>query len=231
MKGLVLAAGKGIRMMPLTEDKPKAMVLLNGKPLLEHVLRELEKAGIKECGIIVGYKGEKIKAYFGDSYKGMKLKYFEQEKQLGTAHAVATAEEWIDEDFILLSADVLVESPLLEELSEKKSFAAVLTLRHDDFPERYGVVEVEKNAVKKIIEKPNCAPEGALVNAGIYRFSPKIFEAIRNTKKSQRNEFELTDSIRILMESGEKVGFVELDGPCLDIGSMEELARAEKAKR
>ncbi|MEM0360475.1 MAG: sugar phosphate nucleotidyltransferase [Candidatus Diapherotrites archaeon] len=229
MKALVLAAGKGARMMPLTEEKPKAMVQLNGKPLLEHVLKEVEKAGISECGIVIGYKGEKIRSYFGDSYKGMKLKYFVQEPQLGTAHAVATAEEWLKEDFLLLSSDVLVEWPLLERLSQKKGFAAVLSLRHDDFPERYGVVETDNNKVKKIIEKPDCTPENAFVNAGIYRFSPKIFEAIRKTKKSRRNEFELTDSIRILLESNEKVGFIEVSGPCLDIGSIEDLQRAEKA--
>ncbi len=231
MKALVLAAGKGVRMMPLTEDRPKAMVQLKGKPLLEHVLRELEKTSSRECGIVVGYKGEKIRKYFGDSYKGMKLKYFLQEPQLGTAHAVATAEEWLDGDFLLLSADVLVEWPLLEKLSEKKGFAAVLTLRHDDFPERYGVVEIKGNAVKKIVEKPRCAPEDAFVNAGIYRLSPKIFGAIRKTKKSRRNEFELTDSIRILLDGNEKVGFVEIDGPCLDIGNIEDLEKAEKAKR
>lgn len=228
MKALVLAAGRGVRMMPLTKDKPKAMVLFKGKPLLEHVLKEIEQAGITECGIVVGFNGEKIISYFGDRHGEMKLKYFKQERQLGTAHAVSTAEEWLNEDFLLLSADVLIDSSLLSKLMEKKGFSAVFTLRHDDFPERYGVVETEGELVKNIVEKPRKAKGDSLVNAGVYRFSTKIFNAIRKTNKSLRNEFELTDSIKILIDRGEKVGFVMLDGPCIDIGSIQDLERAEQ---
>jgi len=229
MKALILAGGKGIRMMPLTKDKPKAMVLLKGKPLLEHMLREVEKAGVEECGIVLGKFSEKVTQAFGDRHRDMKLKYFHQEKPLGTAHAVATAEEWLQEDFLLLSADVLIESALLRELAGKKGFTGVLTLRHDDFPERFGVVDVDGEQVTGIIEKPREADADSLVNTGVYRFSPKIFDGIRKTKKSTRGEFELTDALKILISEGEKIGFVELKGKCMDLGSISDLEKAEKS--
>ncbi len=229
MKALILAGGKGIRMMPLTEDKPKAMVLLKGKPLLEHSLKAVEKAGIEECGIVLGKFGEKVKRAFGDKHGEMKLKYFHQEKPLGTAHAVATAEEWLDEDFLLLSADVLIESSLLRELAEKRGFAGVLTIRHDDFPEHYGVVSVDGKQVTGIVEKPWETAADSLVNAGVYRLSPKIFGAIRKTGRSTRGEFELTDALKILMSEGEKIGFVKLKGKCMDLGSISDLEKAEKS--
>ena len=229
MKALVLAAGKGVRMRPLTDNKPKAMVQLKGKPLLQYTLASLEKAGIEECGIIIGYKGESIKAYFGDSFREMKLKYFSQEKPLGTANAIAVAEEWLNEDFIVASADVIADFALYRKLLEKKGYSAVFALRHDDFPERYGVIGTAGEKVVNITEKPRKAEKDALVNSGIYRFSSKVFGAIRSTKKSMRNEFEITDSIRILLSGGDRVGFVLLDGPCLDIGSIQDLERAEQA--
>ncbi len=230
MKALVLAAGKGVRMRPLTSDKPKAMVLLKGKPLLEYTLKELEKAGIEKCGVVIGYEGEKISSYFGDSVGRMKLKYFAQSEALGTAHAVSVAEEWLDSDFLVCSADVIVGAGHYRALMEKKGFTAVLTLRHDDFPERYGVIEVSGSQVQGILEKPRSAAKNAWVNAGIYRFSPIVFEAIRKTGKSKRNEFELTDSIKILIRAGKKVGFVELKGGCMDIGDLRDLERAEKSE-
>lgn len=230
MKALVLAAGRGIRMRPLTSSKPKAMVLLRGKPLLEYTLKELEKAGIEECGIVIGYEGKKISSHFGDFIGSMKLKYFVQEKALGTANAVSVAEEWLDSDFLACSADVIVEAGHYRALMAKRGFSAVLTLRHDDFPERYGVIETKGNFVQGITEKPRTAEKNAWVNAGIYRFSTAIFEAIRETRKSKRNEFELTDSIKILITRGKKIGFVELKGGCMDIGDLKDLELAEKSE-
>ena len=230
MKALVLAAGKGVRMRPLTSDKPKAMVLLKGKPLLEYTLKELEKAGIEECGIVIGHYGKKISSYFGESLDRMKLKYFVQAEALGTAHAVSVAEEWLDSDFLVGSADVIVEAGLYRELAKKRGFAAVVTVRHDDFPERYGVVRTDNDIVVEISEKPREVEKNAWVNAGIYRFSPAIFEAIRETKKSKRNEYELTDSIKILISKGKRVGVVQLEGGCMDIGDLRDLERAEKSE-
>jgi len=229
MKALLLAAGKGVRMRPLTDNRPKAMVQLKGRPLLAYSLRELSEAGITECGIVTGKLGEKIVEHFGDNYAGIKLKYFKQKEALGTAHAVSVAESWLDEDFVLGSADVLAEQAVYRKLVEKKGFDSVMVLRHDDFPERYGVVKTEGEKVVEITEKPREANAEDWVNAGIYRFSPKLFAAIRDTKKSKRNEFELTDSIKLMMARGRKVSFVELSGWLMDIGSIADLERAESS--
>lgn len=230
MKALVLAAGKGVRMRPLTKEKPKPLVLLKGKPLLYHSLKALEKAGVKECGIVIGYKGKKISSYFGDRFGEIKLKYFNQGKPLGTAHAIATAEHWLENDFLVTSADVIVSENPYRKLMKKKGYKAVLVLRHSDSPERFGVVKTREDRVEDIIEKPKKAKSNAWVNAGIYRFSPEIFNAIRKTSKSLRKEFEITDSIKILLDENKKVGFIALDGPCMDIGSISDLEKAEKSE-
>jgi len=102
MKALVLAAGEGKRLRPLTDDRPKPMILLNGRPLLEYILAELPDA-ITEMIIIIGYHGEKIREHFGDSWGGRKITYIEQTERLGTARAVLLAKDLLTEKFFLLT--------------------------------------------------------------------------------------------------------------------------------
>jgi len=228
MKAVVLAAGKGKRMHPLTKKKPKALVKLKGKPLLEHVLAGFEKAGVKETIVVIGFLGEKIEKKFGKKFGKMKLSYVDQRVQMGTAHAVLQMKKKLRGKFLVGHADVIVKPSLWKKLMEKKGFDAVITLRKDKHPEKFGVAVTKGKRLEKIVEKPKDKKLGNLVNAAAYLFGQKIFSALEKTKVSKRGEFELTDSINILAAKG-KTGFVVYKGKCLDIGSIKELREAEKA--
>lgn len=229
MKAVVLAAGIGKRMKSLTRDRPKALIELNGKPLLEHVLLSLEKAGVKEAVVVIGFKGQAIKKRFGNRFGAMKLSYVVQRIQMGTAHALLQSEKkakaW--RRFLVGSADVIVLPGLWKSLAAKKGFDAIVALREEKHPEMFGVSLVSGKKLMQIVEKPRKKIESNLVNAGAYAFSKKIFPALKATKVSSRGEFELTDTINVLASKG-RAGFVLYKGKCLDIGSLQDLRKAEK---
>ncbi len=228
LKAIVLAAGKGTRMKQLTKEKPKALVEFNGKPLLEWVLESLDKAGIQKAGIVIGNFGEKIIERIGPRFGKMKISYLVQSNSNGTAKAVESTKEYCNgESFLCMNADVIVGTALLKQLMKKTGFSSVLAVKRVKNYERFGVVRVEGKLVKEIIEKPLHSVESELINIGVYKFTPTIFEAIAQTKKSPRNEFELTDSIMLQINNGEKVGFIEWNGEWKDIGTIEDIENGQ----
>lgn len=224
MKAVVLAAGEGQRLRPLTFTRPKHMIQIGGKPLLEHVLVALSEAGIKEVHMVVHYKAEKIKEYFGDgSNLSMKIEYLHQKEIKGTADAFSLAEDCVKDDFLAVYGDLLVTPQAIRlalSRHRKSKPAATLTTLHVEHPEHYGIIRTERGRVVEIVEKPS--PEVAVgmpINAGIYVFSMKVFEAVRLTEASPRGEQEITDSIRMLIEDGEKVVAAKLSvEDWLDVG-------------
>lgn len=228
MKAVILAAGQGTRLLPLTENKPKAMVELKGKPLLQWIVERIREAGVKEAGIVVGYKQEIIRNFFGEEFEGVKIKYFEQEKHLGTANAIEVAEDFVEKEFLVLHGDIIPEKELLEKLAKKKGFDCVIVARKTSEPWKYGCLEIQGSKVKGIIEKPEKGKmKTAWINAGIYKFNRKIFDGIRKTQLSERNEFEITDSIKYLIKEG-KVGCVKWSKEIIDIGDASDLERAKE---
>jgi len=224
MKAVVLAAGLGKRMGSLTKKTPKALLELDGKPLLEHVLVSLEKAGVKHVVIVIGFLGELVKKRFGKKFGKMKLSYVMQRIPMGTAHAVLKARKRIKGKarFLVGSGDVIVKPSLWKRLWEKKGFDAVVAVRKEKHPKRFGVALVSGKRLMQIVEKPKGRMESNLVNAGTYLFSEKIFPALRKTKVSARGEFELTDSINMLAAKN-RAGFVLYKGKCIDIGTKTDL--------
>ena len=210
MKAVVLAAGKGTRLKPLTNTKPKHLIPVGGKPILEHVLLTLKKAGIHEIYVIVGYKAEMIKDKFSDgSNLGLKIEYIVQPKLLGTADAIKTAQPYVDENFLVVYGDLLFTPKAIVNIlrAHKQSKPSVtMAVTPVANPERYGVVKLEEGWVIDLVEKPprGRAPSN-FVNAGIYVFSEEIFEKIAKTKPSPRGELEVTDSLKLLMSEGRKV--------------------------
>ena len=210
MKAVVLAAGEGTRLRPLTNTRPKHLIPVGGKPILEHVLLTLKEAGIREICLIVGYKAEMIKNKFSDgSSLGLKIEYAIQPKLLGTADAIKTAQPYVEENFLVVYGDLLftpeaITSILKTHKQNRPSVTMAVTPVTN--PERYGVVKLEDGWVIDLIEKPpkEEAPSN-LVNAGIYAFSEEIFEKIERTKPSPRGELEITDSLKLLMTEGRKV--------------------------
>jgi len=219
-------------MKPLTDSKPKAMVLLKDKPLLEWHLESLAEAGVSEIAVVVGYLHQQIEEFFGKNFHEIPITYIEQNEQLGTAHAVSLAEKFAGkENFLVGQADVIMESYFIREFfyfaeKNKKRFDAVVAARKVSDVSKFGRIIEEKGIVKKIIEKSGEKKPG-LINAGLWWFSPKIFSEIKKTKKSPRGEFEITDSAKLFIEKN-RLGCFPLEGDCFDIGTIEELEKAEK---
>lgn len=213
MKAVVLAAGLGTRMRPLTFTKPKFLLPVAGKPALDHVLLLLKNAGIDEITMIVGYGREQIVERYGDgSELGVKLKYLHQKKLLGTANAVLLAKDFVSgESFIVMNGDTLIDQESLnallksyEKKKASKNFGGVMAIIEVDEPEQFGIVFLKGGKVSEIVEKPKRI-KSRLANAGIYIFNSTIFDAIKKTKKSTRGEYELTASMQILINSGKTI--------------------------
>jgi bifunctional UDP-N-acetylglucosamine pyrophosphorylase/glucosamine-1-phosphate N-acetyltransferase len=228
MKAVILAAGEGTRMRPLTVARPKVMLPLANKPMLEHVLQACIQAGIKEFVMVTGYKEETIRAYFGDGNKwGVHIDYVTQEKQLGTAHAIGCARQYVNGRFVQLNGDMLVDPLHLEKLI-KHNEAAVISVKAVENPSEFGVIVTEGDKVVRIIEKP-LDPPAKTVNAGIYLFDTTIFDYIDKTQPSPRNEYEITDSMQMMVNDGIHVGFEPLTNIWLDVGRPWDMLDANKA--
>jgi UDP-N-acetylglucosamine diphosphorylase/glucosamine-1-phosphate N-acetyltransferase len=216
MKAVLLAAGEGVRLQPLTSTRPKHLIKVAGKPILQYCLDAVKKADIDEAIIVTHYMGDAIKAYFGDgSAQGLKISYVEQKEILGTGNATAVAEPFVDGEFVLIYGDLLFASDAVKRAvqSYKTGKAdAVMAVVPVDKPESYGIIELsDGKKVKRIVEKPAVgkAPSN-LANAGVYVFSTKVFEKLRHVKKSVRGEWELTDALTMLAAEGRTVLAAEL---------------------
>jgi UDP-N-acetylglucosamine diphosphorylase/glucosamine-1-phosphate N-acetyltransferase len=216
MKAVLLAAGAGERLLPLTATRPKHLLKVGGKPILQFCLEAVKRAGIDEAVVVTHYMGESIRNYFGGGEKlGLHLSYVEQPKILGTGNAVATAQPHIDGDFVLVYGDLLFGQDAVKDVLAKfKSgkTAAVMGVVAVDRPENYGIIEQDTDgAVKRVVEKPPSgkAPSN-LANAGVYAFSSEVFEKIKQTKASVRGEWELTDAITLLAEEDKTVLATEI---------------------
>ena len=228
MKAVIIAAGKGKRLMPITSSRPKPMIPLAGKPLLEHTILGLKAAGISEILVIVGYKKDIIRDYFGDGKENFNLsiEYITQEEQLGTAHAFGFAKNFANNESVLFTyGDLLVETKVYQEIVQKfneNKVEGIILLMEVKNPEEFGIISLNPNGfVEKIIEKPT--PEmnvGNLANAGVFIFESKIFQAIEKTEKSIRGEYEFTDSMEILINQfkGNITGYTIKDYFWSDIG-------------
>ncbi|MFQ6010368.1 MAG: sugar phosphate nucleotidyltransferase [Candidatus Aenigmatarchaeota archaeon] len=203
MKAIVLAAGKGVRMLPLTEDRPKVLVEVLGRPFLWYVLKNLRDAGVRETGLIVGYKKEKVEEFvegLKETLPELKITMIEQKEQLGTAHATALAKHFVgNETFLSINGDNLYSPRDLKELMEERENTIAAVKVAD--PSRYGVLEIKGDRLIKIIEKPK-EPPSNLINTAAYVFTYEIFDAIENIEKSERGEFEITDAITLLANQG-----------------------------
>ncbi|MDD2837063.1 MAG: sugar phosphate nucleotidyltransferase, partial [Methanothrix sp.] len=206
MQAIILAAGEGSRMRPLTANQPKVMLPVAGKPLLEHIIQRAARAGVDRFVLVVGYKGMSVRSYFGDGSRlGVKIDYADQDKQLGTGHALMAAQEKAEDHFLVLNGDVLPDEASLREMA--RSSIAVSAIEVDD-PRRYGVFLAKGDIFKSVVEK-SANPPSNLANAGIYIFKKNIFEAMRSAPLSERGEFELTDGLNLLA-SQEEIRIIRL---------------------
>ena len=197
MKCVILAAGEGKRMHPLTFSRPKVMLPIGNKPILEWNLINAIDAGIKEFIFVVSYKSEMVRNYFGDGSKWKcKIEYINQGEALGTAHAIGIVEKFVD-NFVVLSGDTIFGKEDIQRIANKQNSMGLFKI--EDAKE-YGIVETKNNKIVKIYEKTP-EPFTNIINAGIYHFNKKIFDIIRKTKKSPRGEYEITDSINTMLKT------------------------------
>lgn len=218
MKAVILAAGQGTRMRPLTDDTPKVMLTIANHPILEHIIIAASEADIKDFLIVTGYREDLIKNHFGNGNDlGVNIDYTHQDEQRGTAHAIGCAEGHVDDRFIVLNGDMLVSSSHIRKLAGRGKEEAVLTVKRVENPKDFGVISTSGNRVMKVLEKPEEPPTN-LANAGIYLFNPEIFDYIKQTKESVRGELEITDTLQKLIDDGRDVGYELLEDEWLDIG-------------
>ncbi len=203
MKAVILAAGEGTRMHPLTYTRPKVMLPIANKPILEHLLIEASKAGITEFIFIVGYHDEQVRDYFGDGKRwGVSIEYCSQRRQLGTADAIKMVDGLVGGNFLVINGDVIIGQQDIGRLSSKND--NTLSIIEVEDAEGLGVVETGKGKVVRIYEKA-VRPPSRMANAGLYLFTSDIFEAISETPKSPRGEYDITDSIQLMIDKGQPV--------------------------
>ncbi|MDG6243622.1 MAG: sugar phosphate nucleotidyltransferase [Methanolobus sp.] len=227
MKAVILAAGEGTRMRPLTSSKPKVMLPIANKPMIEHTIKAAIDAGISEFLIVTGYREDAIRNYFNDgSVFGINIEYVRQEEQLGTANAIACANGYVEGKFIVLNGDMLVSTQHIRQLMLRTE-DAVISVKEVEEPSHFGVIETSGNNVTRIIEKPKDPPTN-LANAGIYLFDEIVFDYIQRTGKSKRGEYEITDSLQMMIEDGYMIGFEILTTEWIDIGRPWDMLDANK---
>ena len=206
MKAVILAAGEGVRLQPITSTRPKHLIKIGGKPILQQCIEALKASGIDEMLIVVHYRADLIRQYFGDGQKfGVRIEYVEQKSPIGTGNAVSVVEPYVKGEFMLVYGDLLFTEEATKRviaLHQKEKPAATMAVIPVDKPENYGIVELEKDAyIKRIVEKPSRqeAPTN-LANAGIYVLSTEIFEKIKEISASSRGEWEITDAISLMLK-------------------------------
>lgn len=219
-KAVILAAGRGTRMREITDELPKPMVKVKGMPILESIVRGLVFNGITDFLIVVGWRKEVITDYFGDgSDFGCRVEYVEQVVQDGTGRVLELARDFSGDDpFILSYGDILVPAESYAPLVNFTNVEGKLTVKIDEDVRKGGAVFIVDGMVTDLIEKGgDDAPTSPYYNAGIYSFSPKIYDYTAKLELSPRGEYELTDAIKAQVQDGLPIAAVELDGEWADV--------------
>lgn len=228
MKALILSAGEGTRMRPLTLTKPKTMLPVAGKPIIQYNIEALRDCGITDILLIVGYKEEIVKEYFKDgSDLKVNISYCTQENLDGTANAISYGRDFIKDSLIVLNGDIILDSEILGEIIEdyeNSNVDTLMVIKEVEDPSSFGVVELDGDKVTNIVEKPKKEEAlSNLINTGIYIFNKDIFDKIDKTEESPRGEYEITDSLFMQIEDGKVIKGHKTEKEWMDIGRPWEL--------
>jgi glucose-1-phosphate thymidylyltransferase len=207
-QAVILAAGEGQRLRPFTVNRPKAMISIADKPILQFIIEALARNGIRNIVLTVGYRKEQVYDYLGSGERcGVNITYVTQMSQLGTAHALMQVKDMVEDEFLVLSGDNLIEAYTIADFIQVKP-EALLAKRVSD-PVRYGVVNIEGGEVQDIVEKPKEAKSN-LVNTGIYAFTKNIF-------KFTEAVLDIPDALNNMLAEGYTINALETDGTWLDV--------------
>ncbi len=224
MKAVVLAAGLGERLKPLTYTCPKHLMPVLGKPLLYRILSFLDELKLDEIIIVVSYLREKISQFLSRVNLKTEVKLVDQIPKKGTAAALLSAKNLLSEEFLVVYGDVFLSMKDLEAVARQQTSAVGVAKVAD--PWNYGVVEIKDKYLLDVVEKPPPGKEPSnLVLAGVYKFSRKILEYLEDLSPSPRGEYELTDAIKLMVKDGFKVKCVEVLS-WVDVGRPHDLLKA-----
>ncbi|WP_234507303.1 MULTISPECIES: glucose-1-phosphate thymidylyltransferase [Thermus] len=226
MKGLILAAGRGTRLRPLTHTRPKPVIRVAGRPIIHYAVENLREAGIEEIGVVVSPETEKD---IREALTGYGVRYVLQEEPQGLAHAVAVARDFLgDSPFVLYLGDNLFQKGIRPFVAAfREGVSAVIALVRVEDPRQFGVAVLRGNRVVRLLEKPQ-EPPSDLAVAGVYVFTPEVLEVIQDLKPSARGEYEITDAIQGLIDRGREVVGVEVLGWWKDTGRPKDLLDANR---
>jgi glucose-1-phosphate thymidylyltransferase long form len=234
MKGVIPAAGRGTRLEPVTLAIPKELLIVGDKAIIEYVIEAMKSVGVTDITIVVGWRKHAILDYLGSGERlGVKLTYVVQDNRTGLAKAVLTAEHVIgDEPFLIILGDnFFYPQTFLKDIlafhKEKKADVTIGVAEIEDTT-RHGIIQPgPDNRILNMVEKPQ--PKDAPSNLGIigvYIVSSSIFDAIRKIKPGVNNEYQLTDAIKMMIDTGSHVYYTKINGKHIDIGTMNDLKKA-----
>jgi glucose-1-phosphate thymidylyltransferase len=232
MKGIILHGGHGTRLRPLTHTGPKQLLPIANKPMSQYCVESIKNAGIKEIAIIIGGIGsDKVKEYYGTGEDfGVKFTYIYQDYPKGIAHAIQLCEKFVNnEKFLVFLGDNIIQKRIddVRKKFEESDADASILLCEVSNPSRFGIADLKDGKILKIIEKPKQPPTNLAIT-GIYFLTPKIFEIIKILKPSWRNELEITDSLQMLLEEGNKITYDIITDYWKDTGTPEDIINANK---
>jgi glucose-1-phosphate thymidylyltransferase len=232
LKGLILSGGEGTRLRPITHTSAKQLVPVANKPVLFYGIEALVEAGVKDIGIVIAPEtGREIAEAAGDGSEfGASITYIEQEAPLGLAHAVLTAESFLqDQPFVMYLGDNLLRDGISDLVNAFRSSApdALILLTQVPDPGNYGVAELDGDRVVRLIEKPEDPPTD-LALVGVYMFGAPIYEAAKAIKPSGRGELEITDAIQWLIDGGRRVESHRVSGWWKDTGQLDDMLEANR---
>jgi len=232
LKGLVLAAGEGSRLRPFTFSRPKHLIPLLGKPMIQYAIDDLVNSGVSDIGIIVGYFGDLIRDVLGDGSKfRAKLTYIIQEKRLGIAHAIHLAIDhgFVNKPFIVYLGDNILSSGVgrhLEKFRERGSEVYILLSRVKD-PSKFGVAVLKNGRIERLVEKPKeYVSDLAVVGVYFFRDPDLVEKAFRTLKPSWRGEYEITELIQWFIDNDYQVEYDVITGWWKDVGTYDGLLEA-----
>lgn len=224
MKGVILAAGKGSRLYPVTHLIPKPLLPMANRPTLHYAIDRLKEIGITEVCVVVGENEPQMREALGDgSPFGIALSYVRQNDPKGLAHAVGFAREFVgDDSFVLYLGDAIYEEGFTEHAKKfvDSGCANLNIVKPVEDPRRFGVANVEGDRIVKLVEKPQ-NPESNLAMAGLYFFGPAIWSVLPDLQPSARGEYEITDAIQMLIDRGETVLAGVYEATWFDTGTLD----------
>ena len=231
MKGLILSGGFGTRLRPLTYSRQKQLIPVANKPIIFYAIEDLIEAGIKDIGIIVGPNKEQVIETVNNASWDANIEFIEQNQPLGIAHTIKISKDFLGEEpFLMYLGDNILKEGVVDHVKafENSGYDGSIMLNDVDNPEEFGIAVLNENdEIEQLIEKPKNPPSNHAV-IGVYMFSPKIHEAVKNLKPSKRGQLEITDAVQWLIDNGHKVKSAFVNNWWKDTGKPEDILHANR---